>query len=66
MNVPLDEIFAEAEPKLAAEIRRGALDKGTVLAVLMTLRDAIRARDPQLAEQLVMPACETAQPGGGA
>lgn len=59
-------LFAEWEQSIAQDIANGVLHKGTVLAALMKLRDSIRARDPQLAEQLVMPACEAAEPGGGA
>jgi len=59
-------VVTDSETQLAEQIRSGVLHKGTVLATLMLLRDGIRARDPQLAEQLVMPRCEAATPGGDA
>ena len=62
----LDTVFAQWELLLAAEIRSGALHKGTVLAALMILRDCVRAKDPQLAELLVAAECEAAEAKGGA
>ena len=63
LPMSLVPVVSAWETQLAAEIRSGTLHKGTVLAVLMMLRDCIGARDPQLAEQLTMPRCEAATPG---
>ncbi|MEA3211288.1 MAG: hypothetical protein QOE70_4345 [Chthoniobacter sp.] len=58
----LAELFAALDVVLAAEICNGSLAKGTVLATLTTFRDAVRERDPELAEPLIPTACEAAEP----
>lgn len=56
-------IFADLDARLSLGIV-GGLDKGTVLAVLMVLRDCVRVTDPDLAEQLAPAMCEAAKGKG--
>jgi len=53
-------LFAEFDAALSDQITKGTLQKGTVLAILALFRDVVRARDPQLAEQLIPTRCEAA------
>lgn len=59
----LTTLFTAADVELAGNIRSGALDKRTVLATLLVLRDVIGERDPRLAEALIPRACEAAEKG---
>jgi hypothetical protein len=63
------DLFAALDAALAPDVAAGVLHRGTVLAVLMTLRDVCIERDPEVrAGSLVAARCEAAAAqakGGG-
>ncbi len=54
------QLFGDLDEALESMITDKVLHKGTVLAVLGILRDLVRTRDPQIAEQLIPSRCESA------
>lgn len=57
----LREIFRDADAALAPDVAAGVLHKGTVLAVFMALRDAVRPFNERLADELAPTLTEKAE-----
>lgn len=57
----LASLLDDVDETIAEDVASGVLHKGTALAVLYQLREAIRRRDPDLADKVILARTEKAE-----